>query len=211
MTKLLAAMFVCFSVLVNFASAQSQNFNVRQSVMMETLIHIRDLYLQHYAQLGWKEEQRPNLFLGKYQEIAQAIQNEPNMTKNRFRDLLHDFVASTRDYHVDITFISTESSVLPFSVRSAENRVFVAHIKPTKDPAYQGMSVGDEIIEWNGESPIEMLNKLRKNTAENESATDLRLAELHFTFRNKMERDQIEKGTFLAKFRRPDETEIRWL
>lgn len=180
--------------------------NTRQEVMIETLNRVHDVYFQHYAPLLWKNDQRPELIQKTFVGVFDAIKKEPEMTKDRFRGLLYQAVASTRDYHVNILFYSTETSALPFVVRTAEKRVFVAYLNRliTKDdPTYAGISVGDEILEWNGKPAFSVIESLMNRAEINSPGTDLRFAELFMTSRIKSYRLPVEKGTFLVKFKHP--------
>ena len=177
---------------------------VRQNVMRETLYRIRDIYYQYYAHLEWKNEQRPHLIRDTYLEAEQAIADNPDMTKNDFRQKLFNFVNSTRDYHIAIRFYSTETSLLPFTVHSAEKKVFVGFLHPStkEDPSYAGVSVGDQIVSWNGQDPYSVLEQIINLKSSNNPETDLRLSEFFMTSRFHSDRLPIEKGTFVVKFRR---------
>ena len=192
----------------------ASGLNNRQEVMLHTLGQVHDIYFQHYAPLLWKNDQKPNLIQTKFSEVLQAVKSEPDMTKDRFRELLYQALAATRDYHVNISFYSTETSVLPFSVRTAEKRVFVGYVNPmtTKDdPAYNNVVPGTEILEWKGRPAFSVIEELMNRAEINTPGTDLRFAEMFLTNRIRAYRLPIEKGTFLVKFKGPGGEFVRAL
>ncbi len=189
------------------ASAFAPALNIRQTAMLETLNQIHSLYMQQYAPLIWKDEQKPNQIEDQFRLIYHAIQDDPNMSKDQFRQYLFEFIHTTRDYHVQIEFFSTESSMLPITLRSEEGRIFVVYIEPEvkDDPIYQDVEIGDEIIGWNGRPAIDVLNEIIAKIASNNPGTDRRIAEIKMTTRLKSHRSEIPVGDVIVDFKRSQE------
>ena len=65
-----------------------------------------------------------------------------------FQIVLKEFLGAAKDYHVNAHFYSTEEAHLPFTVKGAEGRYFIAHINRLRAPTYSfPFEVGGRLAE----------------------------------------------------------------
>lgn len=165
----------------------SQNFSPLQmkSKMIEDLDRIKQTFEIKYAPLEWKQvysgwDLNEKIKLAK----LQVLMKEPITVKDYQQIVLH-FFASLQDYHSSVFFHSTELSLLPFLIYSAENRYFIAWIPKNLEMMDIPLQVGDEIILF-GRKPIkEAVMEFKKELfGDYHSITDERLSETYFTLRS---------------------------
>ena len=126
---------------------------------------------------------------------------------------MRDFCLSTKDYHVQALFYSTEQAYLPFEIKSAMGRYFISR----KEPGYFfPFQVGDEIIEVDGEPIDALIQRIKKEEiGENSPKTDQALAEIAFTQRSGVLGNKVPKGFISLKGKkardgRPFKVTVPW-
>lgn len=151
-----------------------------------------------YAPAEWKRSYSGwdlNAELAKAKDRLAAM--TPHITQKDFHQVVKDFLGSMNDYHVGVSFASTESASLPFSVKGAEGHYYITSIDTDKlSPTYYAIEVGDEILLFDGLPIEETIESLRWSNASNSNAaTDQRLAELALTSRSGARGDFVPRGT----------------
>ncbi len=199
------AAFFCLLMQVFFYSsltAVPTSSEIKKN-MLSTVDFIGTVFESKYAPCEWKQSYY-GWNLQREIEIAKTrlIQTK-NPSLKEFQGILRDLFNSTKDYHVSIQFFSTESASLPFLVKSAEGRTFVSYIDKKTLPSHIWLSVGDEIVSFNGQ-PIQAaikdlaLKELGSNTPE----TDFAEAELLLTNRIGATGITVPKGPVSFQVRR---------
>lgn len=149
--------------------------------MISNLDLFQNTFEVKYAPAEWKKS-----FVNwdLYREIENSkaqVLAKPTIKLKDFHRIVKSFFASTRDYHVDVFFHSTEAAALPIEFRSAEGRYFITWIsKYLTTP----LSIGDEIVQINNTPIDKVVNQFKLDEFGNpESKTDQTFAEMYFTLR----------------------------
>jgi len=183
------------------------SLNITQKKMLQTLDYVASIYTEHYAPLGWKQQNGVDL-KKVYQDIRKQVVDTPNMSFRQFQNLLAKFVASTKDYHTGIQFFSTEKAKLPLFIMQAEGKYYIAYVDRTKlSEAEFPYQVGDEVVEFAGKPTAEAIEDIVKATGENVRSTDLRLAEMRLTSRIRQTGAEVPQGPVGLKIKTSDGVE----
>jgi hypothetical protein len=180
--------------------------NLTQQKMSRTLYQVAAIFAEQYAPIDWKKERFAVDLKREYDKANAAILADPGITTRGFQDLLTTFVAAMRDYHVSISYNSTESARLPFLVAGAEGKHYLAYINREKLPLKLfPFRVGDEVVAFDGKPTAEAVNEIAAQLGGNTSETDQRLAELFLTNRRRGRGDKnIPDGNAVLGIRGQD-------
>lgn len=142
--------------------------------------------------LGWELEDQIN-------QTKSKILEKEKVTIKDFQTIISEFFHSIQDYHVGISFYSTEMALLPFCIDGTDGKYFVRWVMKvdqnnlnTED--FFPFKVGDEILMFDGQ-PIDKVVKELKNQHVPHSETDQKLAEKFLTLRLGKLGQQVPKGT----------------
>ncbi|CUI16800.1 protease-like activity factor [Candidatus Protochlamydia naegleriophila] len=187
---------VCaFSIVASSAQAQLLG-DQKKAQMIEDLTVIKKVFHVGYAPLEWKKDYAGWDIDQEFEKSKQLILDTPQISVKDFQIIVKNFIASTRDYHADVVFYSTETASLPFGVKSAEGRYFIDWIDPQQMPFYfYEIQVGDELIAFD-ERPIgDVINELKEIGNKNSNPfTDQALAEMKLTSREGQLGDLVPRG-----------------
>lgn len=184
---LLSLVFLC--PLVGYAVEEDS----LQSYMLADLDTVHNHFSFAYAPARMKQESFEWNLKSSYAQAKEAILLNENMEERAFRQLIKQYCYRTMDYHVELSFYSTEKSTLPFSVAGAEGRYFVTFVNTTKNSS--PIEVGDELISFDGR-PIDTVVQELVQTQERQASllTDQRLAERSLTKRFGAYMDDCPEG-----------------
>ena len=169
--------------------------NMTQRKMLQTLYQVASVFSEQYAPMQWKKEQFHVDLKREYESARAAITSDPKITTPKFQDLVYGLTAAMRDYHVSVSFNSTERAMLPFSVTQAEGKYYLAHIDREKLPVnIFPFRQGDEVVGFDGQRTADAVRELARAKGENVPETDLRLAEIFLTNRRRARGDQVPRG-----------------
>ncbi len=179
-----------------FRAASPAQANATQKRMLASLYQVASIFAEQYAPLDMKKERFQLDLKREYDEAKAAILADPGITTRGYQDLLAKLVASMRDYHVSISFNSTESSKLPFQVARAEGRYYLAYVDREKLPKEAfPFQTGDEVVSFNGQPTAAAVKALADQMTANTPETDQRMAEMFLTNRRRARGDKdIPKG-----------------
>ncbi|PIR18790.1 MAG: hypothetical protein COV48_05595, partial [Elusimicrobia bacterium CG11_big_fil_rev_8_21_14_0_20_64_6] len=168
-----------------------------QRRMLSSLYQVASIFAEQYAPLDMKKDRFQLDLKKEYDKAKAAILANPDITTRQYQDLLASLVASMRDYHVSISFYSTESSKLPLQVTGAEGRYFLSYIDRDVLPlSVFPFKMGDELVSFNGQPTAEAVKNIAAKMTGNTAETDLRMAELFLTNRRRARGDNdIPQGT----------------
>jgi PDZ domain/Peptidase family S41 len=193
MQKLLNYMLLA-SLLPIAALANSDQ--VLKDRMKSDLDVIRSAFEVGYAPREWK---------GKYanwdldKEIAKSkelINKMAHPDIKAYQFLLRDFFNSMKDYHVSISFHSTEMATLPFQVRGAKGRYFISYVDTEQlSPSVFPVHVGDELVSFDGQ-PVDaqIQDFMKRYLCKGMEATDRSFAEYFLTYRSSKIGQLVPKG-----------------
>lgn len=183
-----------------FLSAATPSYSLKHQ-MLSDLFFLKNLSVVKYAPFEWKKSHCGWDLDLAYEEAKNKILKLQNPTVKEYQCILKKFTHSFKDYHVGVQFLSMEEAYLPFTLRGANGRYFIVHVDHKKI-ALEKCSVGDEILEFNGEPIASVIEALKKTEVGNsDSQTDQATAELTFTYRRGEVGDRVPQGkaTFLIR------------
>ncbi|MBI2386098.1 MAG: protease-like activity factor CPAF, partial [Elusimicrobia bacterium] len=161
-----------------------------QRRMLASLYQVASIFAEQYAPLDMKKDRFQLDLKREYDAAKAAVLANPEITTRQFQDLLAKLVASMRDYHVSISFHSTESSKLPFSVAGAEGRYYLTYIDREKLPLEAfPFKMGDEVVAFAGKPTAEAVKEIAGRMTGNTAETDMRMAEMFLTNRRRARGD----------------------
>lgn len=179
--------------------------------MKSDLDSIRNVLDVGYAPREWK-----NTYCGwdldaEIQNAKNCIQNVQGITVKKYQKIVSDFFHSTKDYHVDVYFYSTESAKLPFTVKTAEGRYFISYVDSSKlnslvYPLYEG----DELVLFDNRPIADVMKELIDNNSNhaNES-TDRMMASFFLTHRSGALGQYVPRGSVTVGVKTGESNEIK--
>lgn len=191
-----------FSITLFFNFLPASSFEDHKKMQM-----IQDLeVIKHHYQIGYAPAQWKKDYWGwdldqAFESAKNQILTTPSITTKQFQVILHEFINTMKDYHVDVFFFSTESSALPFSVKGAGGRYFIDWIDPLRLPSsHYSIQVGDELLEFDDQPIADVMENLIQQKGKCASpSTDQALAEMALTHRLGMAGDLVPQGPIMIK------------
>lgn len=166
-----------------------------QRKMLRTLHQVASIFSEQYAPIDWKIESFKLDLKREHDKAAAAVMAAPSITTPQFQDVLAGFVSGMRDYHVSVSFISTERAKLPLMILGAGEKHVIARIDRAKLPFSEfPFREGDEVVEFGGKPTREAVKELAAALGGNTFETDMRLAELFLTNRRRSRGDKVPQG-----------------
>lgn len=172
-----------------------------------------------YALKEWKEDQYGWCLEGAAKTAKERIMTYPGekVPLKEFQKILRSFFNSFRDYHVGITFYSTEKATLPLHIKELEGKYYIVHID--RQQLSEGecpFHVGDQVLLFDDIPIEEYMKTLRINGFEgDQKATDQGLLEMLLTARSGRRGDIVPQGpltvTVLSReLERPTAYQLIW-
>ncbi len=179
--------------------------------MLQDLSTVKTILETSYAPKDWKKNHDGWDLEGEYQKAVAAITEERDLSLKEFQQVLLKFIQSAMDYHVDISFNSTESANLPFRVKTIDQRTYVDWIDPIKlSKEISSLREGDEILEFDDQPIAEVMAMLsKKNYMNNENSTDMALRDIKLTNQRGSRGDVVSTGFINIVFRSFGDGKIR--
>ncbi|MFA6003296.1 MAG: protease-like activity factor CPAF, partial [Elusimicrobiota bacterium] len=164
-----------------------------QQKMVQTLYQVASIFAEQYAPLDWKKDKFQLDLKNEYESAKAAILTDPDINTKKFQDVVARFTANMRDYHVSISFNSTEGAKLPFTVVGAKGKYYIAYINRQLLPeAKFPFREGDEVRTFDGRPTAEVVAELGKAGFTPE--TEQRLGEMFLTNRRRSRSDTVPQG-----------------
>ncbi len=154
--------------------------------MIRDLDFLRNTFDVKYAPADWKKRYA-QWDLAEEIEVAKAkVRTTDDLTVKKFQRIVKEFFMSTKDYHVEVSFWSTEWAALPFRVCGANGKYFISYIDQARLPPRSfPFQIGDELVMFDGRPTDEVVRELREFEVGNASPdTDQGLAEILLTKRS---------------------------
>ena len=181
----------------------------------DSLLAMKSVYESTYAPTDWKAKTFGWSLNKEFEAAISKIDSKgANLTKSDVVSITNDFIYSMKDYHVSISYYSTEIATLPFNVRRADGKYFIVFIDKSKlgDVIFP-FNVGDELVSFD-HMPTELAVSMVKSTyIENVIETDQALAELFLTRRRASRGMKVPSGPVWVSVKRKgsDKIETRQL
>jgi hypothetical protein len=163
--------------------------------LIGNLYTMKSVYRAEYAPAAWKKKFTGYDLDAEFNKAVAAVQAKPYLTLQDARTILKNFIYSMKDYHTSISFVATEAAALPFSVKSAGDRLFIVYIDRAKlsESAFP-FHVGDELMTFGGKPAAQALAEVQAEIPENVPATDKAIAEANLTKRRAARGLNVPKG-----------------
>lgn len=165
--------------------------------MAKNLDFIHDVLDVQYAPSLWKQELFGWDLKTEHFKARETIFQAGKLDVKQFHRIVKQFLSSMQDFHVKATFASTEEAWLPFSVRYAEGRYFIASLdrEYLPDDLYQ-IQVGDELLLWEGRPVDDVVKELMESPICKSSYNTLHsLAVKNLTGRRGAEGEAVPRGS----------------
>ncbi len=195
-------------IIISPVAAKASLFD--QDKMLSDLDIIKNTFEVRYAPADWKMSYT-NWDLDEQIVLAKmAVLERDHVSIKEYQRIAKKFFGSTKDYHVGISFYSTEEAFLPFRVHGANGKYFVAWVYA---PLFAGLKEplrkGDEVVLFDGKPTHEVIQLLREKEFGNpESETDQALAESTLTMRLGSEGHIVPSGPVTVTVRHAGTNEI---
>lgn len=177
----------CLSALlaVNLSLLSNPLSNVVAERCQADLKQVAEAVQQYYGPIAWKQSMHNWTIQGALQQSMVKVEENPNLSIHKAREILLEFLCSIKDYHVSGIFYSTEGSTLPFSIKGAKNKWFVTAIDRQQAPfSMVPLNIGDEIISFNHQPIAEVIEQKAQKMGGSNPSTNLCLAEQAVTSRS---------------------------
>ncbi|MGE0174471.1 MAG: protease-like activity factor CPAF [Oligoflexales bacterium] len=183
-----------------------------QEAMLRNADTIQNIVTTLYAPLEWKKNYGFELEQ-KIADLKTAVTANPQMSTRQYQEEVSKFFLSMKDYHVSVSFISTESATLPLEVKRAQDRFFLVYVDRNQLPkdSYP-FEVGDELVSFGGRPPLEVVSEIEASLGQNTKATDEALATMLLTRRSRARMPMdVPHGTINLVFKRGEQAIARQL
>ena len=177
------------------ASTQLTQQQLKQ-MMLSDLDSVRSMIAARYAPAGWKKEEFGWNLDAEIQKAKDQINASPSFGVKDYQQTLKRLLNSMKDYHVSVSFYSTESSRLPFSVTEAGGRYFISGIdrKALPETVFP-FKVGDELASFNGKPVGEAVADVERQAGMNDVPhTDQSISAMLLTYRSGASADTVPQG-----------------
>jgi len=167
-----------------------------KQMMIGDLDSIRNMIAVRYAPAGWKKDQYGWDLDAEIQKAKDQVNASDSFGVKDYQALLKSLLNTMKDYHVSVSFYSTEMAYLPFNVTEAQGRYFISSINRRALPeTVFPFKIGDEITSFDGRPVAEVIAELQKKAGMNDVPhTDASMAAMSLTFRNGGSADQVPQG-----------------
>lgn len=163
--------------------------------LIDNLTNMKAVYKAGYAPASWKKQFAGYDLNVTYADAVEKAKSKSSLTEHDTRVILKDFVYAMKDYHVSISFSSTEEASLPFTVKSVGDRFFIVYINRDKltEEAFP-FQVGDELMTVDGVPTVDVVKAIQSQIIENVPLTDRALAEGYLTRRTGLKGFVVPQG-----------------
>jgi len=177
--------------------------------MYSHLDFVKGTFETQYAPYSWKSTHTQWDLEQQYQKCREEIARLEKPTVKDYQRILKNLFISVKDYHVGVTFFSTERSGLPFSVKSASGKYFISYVDEEKIRG-RPLKVGDELLTFNGRPIHALIQEIRKRElGDHPNETDQALAEILLTGRASALGHRVERGEVSLAVRKKETNKIK--
>lgn len=157
-----------------------------------------------YGPFEWKVQHFNWNLAAEVEKAKKTLLETGSPSYAQYRKALKHLLLSMKDYHVSISFYSTEGAFLPFRIAGVNGNYYVSYY-----PGSQGelsgvgvLRVGDQILEFDGKPIAQAIAELKASDFSGSvPVTDERLAQLYLTMRIGASGFEVPQGTISVKAR----------
>jgi len=144
-------------------AAASMTQQQLKQLMLADLDSVRNMIAARYAPAGWKTEQFSWNLDAEIQKAKDKVNASDSFSVKEYQQVLRTLLNSMKDYHVSVSFHSTEVAVLPLGITYADGRYFISSVnrKALPESAFP-FKEGDEITAFDGKPIAEVVADLEK-------------------------------------------------
>lgn len=178
--------------------------------LKDSLGTMKSIYEATYAPADWKAKVYGWNLETEYQNaIAKIDAKDAGLTQADVISITNDFIYAMKDYHVSVSYVSTETATLPLNVRRAEGKYFITFIDKAKlsDTIFP-FNAGDEIVSFDGKPTDQAVQEVKAVVIANVTETDQALAELMLTRRRKSRGFSVPQGPVWVSVKAKDSDKI---
>lgn len=193
------------------AAAHADGSALLREELVDNLTFMKGVYRAEYAMQNWKKTYAGWDLDTQFNLAIATAQSTPNLTVTGAHDIIKSFIYSMKDYHVSVSFQSSEAATLPFTVKgTAAGRYFLAYIDRAKltEDAFP-FSVGDELVSFDGVPTAQAVASVQAEIPANIPETDRQRAELALTSRGGVKGYKIPQGPVTLAIRPQGSQSVR--
>lgn len=199
----------------HMAAETADNAKIKQ-VMIQDLEAVKYNMSIKYAPKEWKEERFGWTLENAMEDARNAVENLDSTTSKDYQKIFKNFLKSTRDYHVNVSFYSTELAIFPVTVKSCDGHFYIMSkdFETIQLPAvivdmdeiqnidelerfWETAEAGDELLAIDGVPVKEIVEKLiDAELGGDRTPTGYGLAERMLFCRRGMRGETVPQGTF---------------
>ncbi|MDD9952445.1 MAG: protease-like activity factor CPAF, partial [Zetaproteobacteria bacterium] len=192
-----ATLQVLLALSLFYSPVAAQAATEQKSAMKALLDELYIRFNDHYAPLHWKKTNYGFDLDLKRSQLTEQI--DTGISVEQYHQQLKGLISATQDYHVNIHFASTGSSVLPFTLAKVGTEYVISyidrsHLPPPRFP----FSIGDKVTSLGGEPVANIVEKLYADLTVNREKTDDALRALSITMRRGTKALPLPKGPVLV-------------
>jgi hypothetical protein len=167
-----------------------------RQMMLSDLDSMQSMIAARYAPAGWKKDQYGWDLNAQIQQAKAQINASDTFSVKDYQALVKRLLNSMKDYHVSVSFYSTEMAYLPLTLTMADGHYFISGINRTALPQNVfPFNVGDEITAFDGKPVAQAVAELEaRNGMSDVPDTDASLAAMFLTFRSGAGGDAVPQG-----------------
>ncbi|MBN9377977.1 MAG: hypothetical protein BGO14_00640 [Chlamydiales bacterium 38-26] len=195
----------CLSVIIFFIVSLpswgcSDALSDKKQMILE-LEGIKHIFQMQYAPMQWKKEQFAWELEDEIETAKQKVLSFDEVTIQDFHGIVKKIFASLRDFHVNVSFFTTESAYLPIQIRGAEGRYFIVHVdKKQLSPQLFPIKPGDEILYFDDKPIAQAMEDFQiQEFGDNKGKTQKTKSEIMFTHRQAGRGHQIPQGPVIIQ------------
>lgn len=134
-----------------------------KQLMLQDLDSVRNMIAARYAPAGWKAEQYGWDLDAEIRKAKDQVNASASFSVKEYQQVLRTLMNSMKDYHVSVSFHSTEVAVLPLGITYADGRYFISSVnrKALPESAFP-FREGDEITAFDGKPIAEVVAALER-------------------------------------------------
>jgi len=192
------------------AMAFSPNAQELTQEFKDNLTFIKSIYQTMYAPASWKAKYSDWSLGQEFAKAMQAAQSLPQLSLLDTRKILKNFIYSMKDYHVSISFESTEKATLPLTIKGANQKFFIVDIDRTKlsEDSFP-FHEGDELVTFGEQTAEAAIASVQSERISNVDVTDRGLAEQILTRRSASRGYAVPQGPITLGIRPKGSDKIR--
>lgn len=179
--------------------------------MLLELEGIKHIFQLQYAPLQWKRDQFAWELEDEIEIAKQKVLSIDNVTIQDFHGIVKKFFCSLRDFHVNVSFITTESAYLPIQIRGAEGRYFIVHVdKKQLSPQLFPIKPGDEVLYFDDKPIAQAMEDFQiQEFGDLKGITQKSKSEIMFTHRQAGRGHQIPSGPVIIQIKHQGEEGVK--